>query len=113
MIGKGRRVKWRVWHKGMVEDSRTAGWAWQVGLRVSLHDHLALQVIEFVCQEMEKTDDLGVIAAAVCDEALERGSKDNITCMVVQFISGTEKAQPAEEFRPGVTRYGRTSHGGA
>eukprot|EP00669_Euglena_mutabilis_P012718 TRINITY_DN738_c0_g1_i1.p1 TRINITY_DN738_c0_g1~~TRINITY_DN738_c0_g1_i1.p1 ORF type:complete len:492 (-),score=145.24 TRINITY_DN738_c0_g1_i1:294-1769(-) len=59
------------------------------------------QVIEFVSQRLQETSDIGLIAAAVCDAALERGSKDNITCMVVLFKDGTGNCHPEREFLPG------------
>lgn len=59
------------------------------------------EVIEFVTQQLKETTDLGVVAAAVCDAALERGSKDNITCMVVQFKDGSATCHPEREFIPG------------
>eukprot|EP00667_Euglena_gracilis_P006134 EG_transcript_6189 len=59
------------------------------------------QVIEFVTQQLQETKDLGLIAAAVCDAALERGSKDNITCMVVLFKDGVDNAEPHKQFIPG------------
>eukprot|EP01060_Flectonema_neradi_P009063 TRINITY_DN1648_c0_g1_i4.p1 TRINITY_DN1648_c0_g1~~TRINITY_DN1648_c0_g1_i4.p1 ORF type:complete len:482 (+),score=96.73 TRINITY_DN1648_c0_g1_i4:75-1448(+) len=42
-------------------------------------------VIEFIFEMMETNKDLAVIAAAVCDEAMNRGSKDNISAMIVQL----------------------------
>eukprot|EP00659_Diplonema_papillatum_P012099 gene12099-18692_t len=48
------------------------------------------EVIAFINEKMKTTNDLGVVAASVCDEALERGSKDNITAMVVQLCGGSD-----------------------
>eukprot|EP01063_Lacrimia_lanifica_P038380 TRINITY_DN815_c0_g1_i1.p1 TRINITY_DN815_c0_g1~~TRINITY_DN815_c0_g1_i1.p1 ORF type:complete len:481 (+),score=131.94 TRINITY_DN815_c0_g1_i1:144-1586(+) len=42
-------------------------------------------VIEYVFEKLDKKMDLASIAAAVCDEAMERGSKDNISAMIVQL----------------------------
>eukprot|EP01063_Lacrimia_lanifica_P038381 TRINITY_DN815_c0_g2_i1.p1 TRINITY_DN815_c0_g2~~TRINITY_DN815_c0_g2_i1.p1 ORF type:complete len:479 (+),score=193.96 TRINITY_DN815_c0_g2_i1:60-1496(+) len=42
-------------------------------------------VIEFIFEKLDKKMDLASIAAAVCDEAMERGSKDNISAMIVQL----------------------------
>jgi len=58
-------------------------------------------VVEFVTKQLETCEDLGDVAARVCDAALERGSKDNITCMLVQFKDGTNRCTPHTEFRPG------------
>lgn len=46
------------------------------------------EVASFVSNELTKSDDLAVAAARVCDLAIRRGSKDNISCMVVQFKDG-------------------------
>jgi|EP00669_Euglena_mutabilis_P011691 protein phosphatase len=35
------------------------------------------------------SDDISQVACGVCDEALKRGSTDNVTCMIVQFTEGT------------------------
>eukprot|EP01063_Lacrimia_lanifica_P023183 TRINITY_DN3066_c0_g4_i1.p1 TRINITY_DN3066_c0_g4~~TRINITY_DN3066_c0_g4_i1.p1 ORF type:complete len:482 (+),score=175.19 TRINITY_DN3066_c0_g4_i1:146-1591(+) len=42
-------------------------------------------VIEFIFQKLDKKMDLASVAAAVVDEAMERGSKDNISAMIVQL----------------------------
>eukprot|EP00906_Rhabdomonas_costata_P005535 RCo008271 len=59
------------------------------------------EVIEFAANLMKTESDLAIVAAAVCDQALERGSKDNITCMIVEFKDGTRLPGAAEEFVPG------------
>lgn len=48
------------------------------------------QVVEFILEEMKTCKDLGLIAGKVCEEAIFRGSKDNISCMIVMFAEGTE-----------------------
>jgi|UniRef100_A0A7S4GIL3 protein phosphatase len=59
------------------------------------------EVVEFVKQQMEQNaDDIAKVACAVCDEALKRGSTDNITCMVVQFKDGSAFRKDVE-FIPG------------
>lgn len=47
--------------------------------------------------------DYGVIGARVVDQAVRRGSKDNISCMVVHFADGTThvSAHGASSFVPG------------
>jgi len=60
------------------------------------------EVVHFVRGAMqEHSEDLGKVACAVCDEALKRGSTDNITCMVVQFRDGTGTRLPRPLFIPG------------
>lgn len=47
--------------------------------------------------------DYAVVCARVCDQAVRRGSKDNISCMIVQFTDGTALVQNhgAASFVPG------------
>jgi protein phosphatase len=48
------------------------------------------QVIQFVNEQLATGEkDLAYIANKVCVEAIVRGSKDNISCMIVQFGDGT------------------------
>eukprot|EP01061_Rhynchopus_euleeides_P026934 TRINITY_DN4384_c0_g1_i2.p1 TRINITY_DN4384_c0_g1~~TRINITY_DN4384_c0_g1_i2.p1 ORF type:complete len:411 (+),score=107.61 TRINITY_DN4384_c0_g1_i2:879-2111(+) len=42
-------------------------------------------VMQFIFERLEQKMDLACIAAAVCDEAMLRGSKDNISAMLVQL----------------------------
>ena len=63
-------------------------------------------VAKFVAQQISQLPapvDLGIVSARVCDHAIRRGSKDNITCMVVQFTNGTEALEKYGEksFVPG------------
>jgi protein phosphatase len=66
-----------------------------------------LDVVAFVSRQLEDPatyfGDLGVVAGRVCDQAIRRGSKDNITCMVVQFapITDTMKNLGPRSFLPG------------
>jgi protein phosphatase len=61
------------------------------------------QIIEFAAQELAKTDDLATVCSLVCEEALHRGSKDNISCMIVKLNDGTAFAAKYkdEECLPG------------
>jgi protein phosphatase len=60
------------------------------------------QVVTFVTEQLQQSQDLAKIASAVCEEAINRGSRDNITCMIVQFKDGRDLAAlPHEEFIPG------------
>lgn len=67
------------------------------------------EVAQFVIENMPapKPDgsvgDIAVTAARVCDAAIRRGSKDNISCMVVHFADGTHHAENYGEtsFVPG------------
>jgi len=55
-------------------------------------------VIKFVADKMAETDDIAQICAQVLDECLKRGSRDNMSAMIVQFIDGTNYAKPVEYF---------------
>eukprot|EP00667_Euglena_gracilis_P000916 EG_transcript_916 len=46
------------------------------------------QVVRFVSEALAQSGDAGVACAALCEEALRRGSGDNMTAMVVQFREG-------------------------
>ncbi|KAG8343179.1 putative Protein phosphatase 2C [Trypanosoma vivax] len=48
------------------------------------------EVIEFIKEQLELSDDLGLIAGKVCEEAVARGSRDNVSCVIVQFKSGRD-----------------------
>lgn len=50
------------------------------------------EVIDFIKEQMETSDDLPEIAGRVCEEAIERGSRDNISCVIVQFKNGSDYA---------------------
>ncbi|KAG5498548.1 hypothetical protein JKF63_02834 [Porcisia hertigi] len=54
-------------------------------------------------QQLKCWDDLAVVACRVCDEAIRCGSKDNISCLVVQLAEGTTKVNSfgAKSFIPG------------
>jgi protein phosphatase len=61
------------------------------------------EVVAFVNDAMTKGEtDLSKISYRVCVEAIARGSKDNISCMIVQFVDGTGfGAETHTEFVPG------------
>jgi protein phosphatase len=55
-------------------------------------------VIKYIADLLQKKDDLAHICADVIDECLKRGSRDNMTAMIVQFKDGTEYAKDPEFF---------------
>eukprot|EP01061_Rhynchopus_euleeides_P047807 TRINITY_DN9845_c0_g1_i3.p1 TRINITY_DN9845_c0_g1~~TRINITY_DN9845_c0_g1_i3.p1 ORF type:complete len:455 (+),score=73.70 TRINITY_DN9845_c0_g1_i3:559-1923(+) len=59
------------------------------------------EVIRFINDCLATTSDLGVVCSMVCDEALERGSKDNISAMIVTFADGMDYASAGVETRLG------------
>ena len=46
------------------------------------------QIAQFTAKQLEHTSDLAAVCASVCDEALHRGSRDNISCMLIKCHSG-------------------------
>jgi serine/threonine protein phosphatase PrpC len=50
------------------------------------------EVISLAAAELQKSSDPGVAATAVCRMALERGSYDNLSCMIV-LLGGSEESQ--------------------
>ena len=57
-------------------------------------------VITWIANKMETTQDLAVICAALLDECLERGSHDNMSAMIIQFKDGTDY-NAEKEYVPG------------
>ena len=54
------------------------------------------EVIEFVTKQLETEQDLAKVSYAVTQEAITRGSHDNISCVIVQFRDGTDFRRPIE-----------------
>jgi len=57
-------------------------------------------VIKYISDQLNQTDDLAAISAAVLDECLKRGSRDNMSAMIIQFTDGSSYARDTE-FIPG------------
>eukprot|EP00759_Apiculatamorpha_spiralis_P054775 PhF_6_TR7028/c0_g1_i1/m.10520/K04461/PPM1B, PP2CB; protein phosphatase 1B len=55
-------------------------------------DFTNAQIVEYATKEMKKTDDIAAVCALVCEEAISRGSRDNISCMIVKCVDGTSYA---------------------
>jgi protein phosphatase len=67
-------------------------------------DFADAEVVAFVQKELPLHADLAAVAQQVCDEAIRRGSKDNVSCVVVRFGGGaaeTRHGGPACDFVPG------------
>ncbi|KAK7200377.1 protein phosphatase [Novymonas esmeraldas] len=59
-------------------------------------------VVEYVKEQLQSCDDLAEVAGRVCEEAIERGSRDNISCVIVQFRDGSDYAgEPHATVVPG------------
>ena len=62
------------------------------------------EVVQFVtCNLPPPAGDYAVVSARVCDQAVRRGSKDNISCMLVHFTDGSAHVahHGAASFVPG------------
>eukprot|EP01112_Ceratiomyxa_fruticulosa_P022798 TRINITY_DN846_c0_g1_i1.p1 TRINITY_DN846_c0_g1~~TRINITY_DN846_c0_g1_i1.p1 ORF type:complete len:372 (+),score=93.76 TRINITY_DN846_c0_g1_i1:486-1601(+) len=57
-------------------------------------------VVYFVHKELSETSDLAKIAGHLCDESLKRGSKDNMSVIIITFKDGVEYSQKEQEFIP-------------
>jgi len=57
--------------------------------------------IKYISDQLKQNDDLAAISASVLDECLRRGSRDNMSAMIIQFMDGTEYAKPNPEYIPG------------
>jgi protein phosphatase len=69
---------------------------------VSEGDFPNAAVVKLAADQLRLTNDPGDAARAICLKAIEAGSKDNVTCMVVLLHgSGTEKNKKSVEFIPG------------
>jgi len=58
-------------------------------------------VIQWIREKMATTNDLADICCKLLDECLNRGSKDNMSAMLVQFIDGSDYEQEKNEYIPG------------
>lgn len=60
------------------------------------------EVISFIQEKLATSNDLTEIAAKVCEEAIVRGSRDNISCVIVQFANGLDySGEPHLNLVPG------------
>jgi len=53
-------------------------------------------VIKYISEQLKQTDDLAVVCANVLDECLKRGSRDNMSAMIIQFCEGTTYAKTTD-----------------
>jgi serine/threonine protein phosphatase PrpC len=53
-------------------------------------------VIKYISDQLKQTDDLAVVCANVLDECLKRGSRDNMSAMIIQFAEGTNYARTTD-----------------
>lgn len=60
------------------------------------------EVIAFIQEKLTTSSDLPDIAGCVCEEAIARGSRDNISCVIVQFTNGLDYSkEPHMRLVPG------------
>jgi len=53
-------------------------------------------VIKYIADQLEQTNDLAIICANVLDECLKRGSRDNMSAMIIQFNDGISYVKDTE-----------------
>jgi len=58
-------------------------------------------VIAWIAEKLTETDDTALICAKLLDECLQRGSRDNMSAMIIQFKDGTASHQDKSEYIPG------------
>jgi len=58
-------------------------------------------VIDFIGQKLAETDDIAQICADVLEECLTRGSRDNMSCMIIQCKDGRDYNSEHHEYIPG------------
>jgi len=68
---------------------------------VSEGDFSPTEVVELVAETLKGGKDGGTAARLVCHKAIDRNSKDNITCMVVRLQGVSEATGRQVEFVPG------------
>merc|ERR1712195_259102 len=59
------------------------------------------EVIQLAAKVLRETNDPGAASRAVIHQALAANSKDNITCMIVQFLPTSVEAKQTVEFEAG------------
>jgi len=58
-------------------------------------------VIKWVSDKLAETDDIALVCAQVLDECLKRGSRDNMSAMIIQFFDGTSYHRDDLNYVPG------------
>jgi len=58
-------------------------------------------VIKFIAEKLNETDDIAHVCAQVLDECLKRGSRDNMSAMIIQFVDGNSYHRDGIEYVPG------------
>jgi len=67
-------------------------------------------VIAWIVEKFKEFPDPAVVCAKLLDEVLHRGSKDNMSAMIVLFEDGTEYHTEKTEYRPGPWHTGENDH---
>jgi len=57
-------------------------------------------IVEWIYEKLKQTDDIALIMAELLDECVARGSRDNMSAMLIQFKDGTDYEKP-DEYIPG------------
>jgi protein phosphatase len=57
-------------------------------------------IVQWINEKLRTTDDIAQISASLMDECLRRGSKDNMSAMIIQFKNGSDYCRD-DEYIPG------------
>jgi len=63
-------------------------------------------VIQFVSEKLQQSEDLAKITSELLDECVSRGSRDNMSAMIIQFKDGTSY-NSENEYVPGIYHEGQ------
>jgi len=58
-------------------------------------------LVDWIGEKLKESEDIAVVCADVLDECLRRGSRDNMSAMIVQFVDGTTYSKEKWEYVPG------------
>jgi serine/threonine protein phosphatase PrpC len=57
--------------------------------------------VDWIAERLKHTNDLAMVCADLLEECLTRGSRDNMSAMIIQFKNGTDYHKDQIEYRPG------------
>jgi len=67
-------------------------------------------VIQWVVEKMKEINDPAMVCAKLLDECLARGSRDNMSAMIIQFENGTQYHNDVNQYIPGPYFNGENDH---
>jgi len=67
-------------------------------------------VIQWLTEKLKEIGDPAVVCEKLLDECLARGSRDNMSAMIIQFENGTAYHRDENEYKPGPYYNGENDH---